>query len=1020
MMFLKNVFWMAWILAVLFVSCIDKQGKSNDDSAQEPIASEKVSGETAADTSRVRRYFAKGEEFAKESQYDSAMIYFVKASELYEAEENWDEYLHCYNKLGEYSWRIDEIEEAKKYLEKALEVGHNKLGEMHPRVAMSYLLMGNNYVYEGDYDQAATFYRKALSIQLVKLGKGHADVASSYSNLGITYYYKGDYGRAREFFEKALPIFLEVFGEDHFNVARTYNNMGNIFADTGDLDQALDYYNKALTITLEVFGEEHSNVAFFYDNIGSIHAEKGNYNRALSFYEKAVSIFVDAFGEDFSRLATVYLNMGNTYSEKGDYNQALLFHQKALSIDSAIYGEAHPFLATDYLNIGQVYSKKADYEKALAFYNKALSIRLAAFGELNPDVAFCYNNIAEMYQNKGDYSRAIDSYSEAIHANVPGFANQSPYLNPPLENVLSETVLLSSLFGKARAMVDFFVMRPGENMQDLEAAVSTYQHASELIDRIRSGYKAQGSKLFLGAEAANIYDNAIKAALKLFNISDDSQHLETAFLFAEKGKFGILLDALSEAEAKQFVGISDSLLEKERQLRIDLTYYDDSLLEEQLLGEAADSVKIVKLQNSAFNMKRSYEALLQQFESDYPDYYNLKYQVKTASVKEIQQQIVDANSAMVEYFVGEDSIFVFTITPEQFDITSVAKDALFEETVQQLREAVTQQNYEQYTTAAYRLYQTLLQPVEASLFAEKLIIIPDGSLNYVPFEALLTESIGENSGIKDYSVLPFLIKKHAVSYAYSATLLLETLRRQKEEVSRDYLACAPVFPDGIPAKTRGAELVTAHRALDSTRSLGGNSLPASREEVLGIQELFNKRAGIFERWFGSKTAVYLEKDATEEKLKSAGADNYRYVHFSTHGFVNESEPKLSGLILTPQDDTGVTEDGILYLGEVYNFSLNADLVVLSACETGLGKIARGEGLIGLTRGFLYAGAQNLLVSLWQVNDASTANLMMDFYNSMLDGKSKSTALREAKLALMESDSKYARPYYWAPFVLIGK
>jgi CHAT domain-containing protein len=162
----------------------------------------------------------------------------------------------------------------------------------------------------------------------------------------------------------------------------------------------------------------------------------------------------------------------------------------------------------------------------------------------------------------------------------------------------------------------------------------------------------------------------------------------------------------------------------------------------------------------------------------------------------------------------------------------------------------------------------------------------------------------------------------------------------------------------------------------------------------------------------------LERRASEASLKSSRLDDYRYVHFATHGLVNEPKPKLSGLMLAPVDSP--QEDDILYLGEIYNLSLNADLVVLSACETGVGKLVKGEGLIGLTRGFLYAGAANLLVSLWQVNDASTANLMIDFYQNLLAGKSKAAALREAKLRLLEQQTKYAKPYHWAPFVLIGK
>jgi CHAT domain-containing protein len=271
-----------------------------------------------------------------------------------------------------------------------------------------------------------------------------------------------------------------------------------------------------------------------------------------------------------------------------------------------------------------------------------------------------------------------------------------------------------------------------------------------------------------------------------------------------------------------------------------------------------------------------------------------------------------------------------------------------------------------------------------------------------------------------YSELPYLTNDHAISYAYSATLLLQTLKREREEAPQDYLAFAPVFAGGLPSGTRSAEFFSESLALDSVRAATRirGYLPVSREEVKGILNRFENQYGFFEKLFGRKSRAYFEQEASEKNIKSPATAGYRYLHFATHGFVNEKNPKLSGLIL--EQDERSNEDGILHLGEIYNLKLNADLVVLSACETGLGQVAKGEGIIGLTRGFLYAGASNLLVSLWQVSDATTADLMVDFYDKMLGGMSKSEALREAKLQMIRRHPEYAKPYYWAPFILVGR
>jgi CHAT domain-containing protein len=299
------------------------------------------------------------------------------------------------------------------------------------------------------------------------------------------------------------------------------------------------------------------------------------------------------------------------------------------------------------------------------------------------------------------------------------------------------------------------------------------------------------------------------------------------------------------------------------------------------------------------------------------------------------------------------------------------------------------------------MYNLLLAPVADAVADKDLIIIPDAAIHYVPFDALLTEAVDAEGGIRDYRTLPYLLREKNVSYIYSATFFQQTMHRQRKTAPRDLLAFAPVF---------GEEAMGPQN-----RETG--PLPASRDEVEGIDALFGTRYGWFERWFGGKTEVLLTGSATEDRLKTREAALYRYVHLATHGFVDEKEPGQSGLALA---QGGRSEDGLLHLGEIYNLNLNADLVVLSACETGLGQLARGEGIIGLTRGFLYAGAANVLVSLWKVDDTTTAQLMQDFYVDLLADFPKTTALRRAKLRLIEKHPRFARPYYWSSFILIGR
>jgi len=1052
-------------LATLFASCANEQQATTEKPAPQQLASGKTGASAETDTTLADRYFAQADMFVKGAKYDSAIFYFEKAGLLYKADENWEGYVRCYNKIGDQYRQKGNFDEAFAYSHQALETGLKYLGAQHPEIASSYSNLGHVYFYRAQYDQALKSYQQALNIRRTALGEQHPDVARSYNNIGNVYLMKGDYEQAIAFDKKDLAIKLATIGEQHMNTTLSYLSLGSVYIEKGDYDEAIAVDKKALSILLQIVGEQHPNVAMSYYNISDCYLKKGDYDQAIALGDKALSIILNTLGKQDYRAATCYILLGRAYFDKGDYNQALafynqalaiqrvslgeqhfevaatyhnmaaiyddkndykkalVFHHKALSIRTAALGEQHPNVADSYVGLGVVHLHLGDYRQALAFYQKALSVDLAVLGKHHPAMALCYNNLGSVHELKGEYNQAIDLYQQAIQANLPRFANSDPYVAPPLDDLLSESELLNSLTQKAQAFVGRYAQ--SHNQRDLEAAVANYEVAAQLIDQMRRGYKAEGSKLVWAGKATAIYDQAIQAALRLSRETQTAEFKNIAFLFAEKTKAAVMLEALSEAEARQFAGIPDSLLEKERQLRLDLAFYEKSLGEEQLRRQEADSAKTVLWQDKVFGLGQMYGALLEQFEQEYPDYYNLKYQSKTVSVPEVQARLLDDRTALVEYFTGKDSIFIFVLTKNDFAIEVSARDSLFERRIAQLREGIIKKDFAQYTSPAHRLYQTLLEPVADKTGGRNLIIVPDGFLSAIPFETLLLKAVSAADSSKGYANLPYLVNEHTVGYAYSATLLQQEQSRKNRATKRDYLAFAPVFANGLPAGTRGGDFFKENFAPDSSKTAAATTtrvrgyLPMTKKEVTGIFERFENSYNIFERWFGNKARVYLEREANETKLKAGDLGEYRILHFATHGLVNKKNPKLSGLILSPEDSAS-KEDGILHLGEIYNLNLNADLVVLSACETGLGQVAKGEGIIGLTRGFLYAGASNLLVSLWQVSDATTADLMVDFYDKMLGGMSKPAALREAKLQMIRRHAEYAKPYYWAPFILVGR
>jgi CHAT domain-containing protein len=408
--------------------------------------------------------------------------------------------------------------------------------------------------------------------------------------------------------------------------------------------------------------------------------------------------------------------------------------------------------------------------------------------------------------------------------------------------------------------------------------------------------------------------------------------------------------------------------------------------------------------------------LVEQFEKIYPQYYDLKYKIQTAAVSDLQRSL-DDKTALMEYFLGDSAIYIFAITQNGFATISVMKDSTFNATVTTLANSLkTLTSKTAYLRNAAALYRTLIKPVENQIAGKpRWVIIPDGELYQIPFEALLAANDPPNVDA-DYRTLPCLIKQHEISYHYSATLFLKS--RQERPATRytgPFAGFAPVFNE--QSKNGNLFAVTlpgfavarpdAHRYLVTRDGKTLEELKHSEQELREILAVFFNRG-----------RNYLYQEASEENFKKQ-TKGYKYVHVATHGFINSENPKLSNLAFSQPQSAGAEEDGVLFSAETYNLDLNADLLVLSACQTGAGQIVKGEGLMALTRGFLYSGARNIVASLWKVYDQHTSLLMVEMYRQIAAGQSYSAALREAKLKMI-TNPETAGPQSWASFVLIGR
>jgi CHAT domain-containing protein/tetratricopeptide (TPR) repeat protein len=989
---------------------------------------------TRPPVSEAEAHLALGKEASGRDDYVRARQELEKASALFEKDERWEGYVRALNLMGAAASRQGDYKAALDHLNAALATGQEKLGPGHLELARSYYEIGTVYVSTGRDTEGLDLLGKALALRrsatsapatevseiLVRMGVAHSDQGKDDQALALfeeaeaieralpghprlanvligkasAVWGQGRYDQAIELNEQAIRILEAEKTPRGASLAAAYVNLGTVYWSKSDYDEALVYYEKALPLQVAARGAAHEYVGLVHFNLATLHFMKQDYDACVASAESALKILVSAYGERHSSVIQTYNVLGLAFLHKGDPDRAIAYHEKARDLQLSLSEKVNRDSAVVLSSLAEDYRMKGDYARAARGFHEALAIDQSIYGPRHPDVAEDFVNLGDLYLEKGDETEAIRFFARAIEANSPGPVKADPDLDPPVDTALSDEYLLKALKGAARARTRGATRGKGRNR--LEEAAVVYQHASRLIERMRAGYRAEGSKLSMSASATETYDEAIRVELDLLHSTGEERHLAAAFRYAEKSKAGVLRDALNEAEARSFAGIPAALLDEERRLRVDLAAADRRLTEARLAA-VEDEQRLHLLREKQFALKRDYEAIQQRFEREHPDYYDLKYRFETADPGQIRQRALDDKSALVEYFLGRERIHIFTITGASLEVASVPREASLEADVQELRRAIAERDHPAYARSAHRLYREVLAPVESRLAGKDLIIVPDGPLNSLPFDALLEREASPRPA--DTSELPYVLRGHSVSYAYSSTILLQGLRRRRGSPPEDFVGFAPAFAGG--ASSRGAPA----------------SLPASRKEVTEVRALFSQRQGFPGAWLFPRSRVYLNREATEGRLKAAGLERYRYVHLATHGVVDQDHPGLSRLLLEPEKGSG--EDGVLHLGEIYSLRLNADLVVLSACDTGLGRIARGEGIIGLARGFLYAGAASLLVSLWPVSDEAAAGLLRDFYGEILAGRSKARALREAKLRTMGRNPEYAKPYYWSSFVLVG-
>lgn len=807
---------------------------------------------------------------------------------------------------------------------------------------------------------------KISSLNNKKLLEGILAYTSGFLQLN-----QGKYDIALQEFTNAID-YLQSY-TNSLEQAQAFSYLGQLYISTGKYKQAEELLQQTLNIRLQKLPEAHELIAASYNDLGLVYSQL-DVDKAFEYYEKASGLYQKIYGTNHPKLAIANTNLGVLHLSEKLYGDAINYFETALKIWETIYPQPHPNKALVLLNLGSTYSGMGDSKSTLAFYEKAISIYKITQGEKHPDIAFANNLIGNVKLNENKYDEALSYYQSALIANVVDFKSTNSIKNPSTKTFYNGTVLLYSLMYKAEALE---ARHFGKTLKqtDLELSLETLQVCDSLINKLRQHASNESDKIAIGSIANEVYADGVRVAYILSEIAIGNRkyYRELSFYFAEKSKSAVLLDAISDTNAKSFAGIPDKLLEDEKELKASLALLN------QKLAQKPDETEEIQLRETVFKLNQKYIAFIKDLENKYPEYFNLKYNSSSPSLKDIQS-LISENTAVVSYFIDEkrSKIYTFTITKNKFKITETTRKETFDRYITGLRNSLYYMEPNSFKLISRSLGQQLIPKLPSSI--QDLIIIPTGRLSIIPFETLLIKKINSNQSSEK---LPYLIKKYAVRYEFSAGLLLQK-KKESSITQPSALLCAPI-------------------------SFNNNlvSLPGTKSEVNTIGQLFTANK--------IKNRIVVENDANESIIKGDEIQNYSIIHLATHGIVDEQNPELSQIYLQPSS----SDDGNLFAGEIYNLKLNANLVTLSACETGLGKLSKGEGVIGLSRALVYAGAKNLIVSFWSVADESTEQFMTSFYTYSLADKisNPSENLRQAKLTMLKG--KFSSPFYWAPFVLIG-
>lgn len=901
--------------------------------------------------------------------------------------------------IGTYHWEQSEIFFAENYdssFYHTTQANHYfKAAQAWELYILSYSVLSNLYYRTGDYTKYLDIAKKTIKEAERYLGQENKAYGYAQNNLAIFLMRKGDYNEAIKLYKNSLAIQeqSDSLVKSSIIVSRVYKNLGNAYKSKKDFLEALRYFQKAIPIIRKSKKSPAGEIASHQFDIGHCYLSMNQQDSAFVYYQKSLATLnqIQSQKSDYIKTLKIKCHQGlaKINLEQNQKDNAF-FHLNRANDIQTIKGLRKPLT----LQLLGEYYRIDDPQKSLQYLQKAIQVFNEKYKK-NPkhkSLTKLYSELAKTHSQREDHLASLNNYQTALQKLAYDFDSNDHFKNPQPNNLLLKADALDIFDGKAQSLKQLYQQE--QNLDYLKSAHQCYQIIKTLIRDLRNDYLATGSKHLLAASAISIYENAIENSITLYQKTNEQHYLEDAFDSAESNKALFLLESLNEQNARQKSEIPDSLLQQENELAIDIAFYYKNLLKEKQKGAKANTEKIEQWESLHFDLQKKHQELIAHLEKNYPKYYVEKYNYQSVDLQGLRQALED-KKLLLEYFVGEENIYLFQISQGDFAVRVLPKEDAFLNSIQDFRQLAiyppngktAEKDFQQFTQMGSSLFEALLAPELKDRSAiRSLVIIPDPVLALLPFELLLHKK--ETYSQVDYgpAQLPYLLKKYAISYDYSANIFIKNTLQKQRPFDQTFAGFAPSFSNAIAMENRSCLTDQLY------------SLQCSETEINNIQQLFGGEAlaGI---------------DASKSRFQ-AEAKNYQILHLATHACIDEDNPILNRIYFT---------DGFLSSYELSNLQLNADLAVLSACNTGAGKLVKGEGVMSLARTFIEAGCPSTVMSLWPINDCSTSAIMEQFYQYLKKGQSKNEALQNAKLSYLSTASKEERhPYYWAAFVQFGK